>query len=426
MAYEGYVDLKYQPDEKDVVCRFYLEAKYGTSFEVAASAVAAESSIGTWTEVETSKPYIKRLAAHVFHMNPVDGIIDISYPIEAFEQGNIPQLLSSVAGNIFGMKEAANLRLLDIRMPKTFIKDYNGPQFGIAGIRKLLKVKERPLVGTIIKPKMGLNPTDHAQAAYNAWFGGCDVVKDDENLTSQKFNKFKDRVKKTLRLRDKAEKQTGEKKVYMANVTAETNEMIRRMRFLEDEGNEYAMVDIVTLGWSSLQTVREANTRLKLVLHAHRAGHAMFTRYEKHGMSMTVVAKLSRLIGMDQLHIGTVVGKMAGGLEEIVGCKDAISMKTTPETKFMLGQEWGNIAPTFPVASGGLHPGHFAQVIEIFGNNVILQAGGGIHGHPEGTIKGAMAARQAVDAVMEGTDLKEYARRHPELQAAIEKFGVLK
>jgi len=425
-AYEGYVDLHYQPGEKDVVCRFYLEPKYGTSFEVAASAVAAESSIGTWTDVETNKAYIKRLAAHVCRMDPVSGIIDIAYPVEAFEKGNIPQLLSSVAGNIFGMKEASNLRLLDIKFPKSFLKDYKGPVYGIEGIRKLLKVKERPLVGTIIKPKMGLNSKDHAEVAYNAWLGGCDVVKDDENLTSQKFNKFKDRFLKTIHLRDKAEKKTGEKKMYLANVTAETNEMVRRMRFIEDNGGEYAMVDIVTIGWSSLQTIREANNRLKLVLHAHRAGHAMFTRYEKHGMSMIPVAKLCRLIGMDQLHIGTVVGKMAGGLEEIVNCKNAISLKTTPETKTTLGQEWGKMPATFPVASGGLHPGHFSKVIEIFGKNVILQAGGGIHGHPEGTTKGATAARQAVDAVMEGTDLKEYARRHPELQAAIDKFGVLK
>ena len=426
MAYEGYVDLKYHPGEKDVICRFYLEPRYGISFDVAASAVAAESSIGTWTDVETAKPYIKRLAAHVFHLDPQAGIADVAYPVEAFEPGNIPQLLSSIAGNIFGMKEVSNLRLNDIKFPKSFLKSYKGPVHGIEGVRKILKVKDRPLVGTIIKPKMGLNPKDHAQVAYNAWFGGCDVVKDDENLTGQRFNKFKDRFLKTIRLRDKAEKQTGERKMYLANVTAETNEMIRRMRFIEDNGGEYAMVDIVTIGWSGLQTLRETNNRLKLVLHAHRAGHAAFTRYEKHGISMVTIAKLCRIIGMDQLHIGTVVGKMAGGIEEITNCKDAISLKTTPETKAMLGQEWGKIPATFPVASGGLHPGHIPRLVSIFGKNVIIQAGGGIHGHPNGTIAGAKASRQAVDAVMEKTDIREYARRFPELQAAIDKFGVLK
>lgn len=426
MAYEGYVDLRYQPNEKDVVCRFYIEPRYGVAFEVAASAVAAESSIGTWTEVETSRTYIKRLAARVFHMNPVEGIVDIAYPMEAFEPGNIPQFLSSVAGNVFGMKEVLGLRLNDIKFSKSFLKDYKGPLFGIEGVRKLLKVKDRPLVGTIIKPKMGLNPKDHAEVAYNAWLGGCDVVKDDENLTGQKFNKFKVRFLKTIHARDKAEKKTGEKKMYMANVTAETNEMIRRMRFIEDNGGEYAMVDVFTIGWSALQTVREVNNRLKLVFHAHRAGHAAFTRYEKHGIAMLPMAKLLRMIGMDQLHIGTVVGKMAGGLEEITNCKDAISLKSTPETKSTLGQEWGKMSATFPVASGGLHPGHFPKLISIFGKNVIIQAGGGIHGHPEGTIAGSMAARQAVDAVMEGASLQEYAKKHPELQAAIDKFGILK
>ncbi|MEM2974653.1 MAG: type III ribulose-bisphosphate carboxylase, partial [Candidatus Micrarchaeia archaeon] len=397
VAYEGYIDLKYQPDDKDLVCRFYLEPRYGVSFDAAAAAVAAESSIGTWTDVATSKPYVKRLAAHVFAMDPTSGFVDVAYPIEAFESGNIPQLLSSVAGNIFGMKEAANLRLLDIKFPKSYIKAYKGPLFGIEGVRKLLRVKARPLVGTIIKPKMGLNSRDHAQVAYEAWIGGCDIVKDDENLTGQKFNKFKERVVKTLRLRDRAEKQTGERKIYMVNVTAETNEMIKRMRFLEDEGNEYAMVDIITVGWSGLQTLREANNRLQLVLHAHRAGHAAFTRYDKHGIHMVIIAKLCRIIGMDQLHIGTVVGKMAGGIEEIVACKDAISLKKTSDTKPFLGQDWGRIAPTLPVASGGLHPGHFPKLMNIFGNDVVIQAGGGIHGHPGGTVKGAMAARQAVD-----------------------------
>ena len=426
MAYEGYVDTRYQPGEKEVICRFYMEPKYGVSFDVAASAVAAESSVGTWTDVETAKPYIKRLAAHVFNLDPSAGIIDIAYPVEAFEPGNIPQFLSSVAGNIFGMKEVAGLRLNDIKLPKSFLKSYKGPLYGIEGVRKLLKIKDRPLVGTIIKPKMGLNPKDHAIVAYNAWLGGCDVVKDDENLTSQKFNKFKDRFLKTIRLRDKAEKQTGEKKMYLANVTAETNEMIKRMRFIKDNGGEYAMVDVVTVGWSALQTVRETNNRLKLVLHAHRAGHAAFTRYEKHGISMVPIAKLCRIIGMDQLHIGTVVGKMAGGLEEITNCKDAISLKVTPETKSMLGQEWGKMPATFPVASGGLHPGHFPRLISIFGKNVIIQAGGGIHGHPEGTLKGATAARQAVDAVLKGETLADYARSHPELRAVLDKWGEIK
>ncbi|MEM4590174.1 MAG: RuBisCO large subunit C-terminal-like domain-containing protein, partial [Candidatus Micrarchaeia archaeon] len=313
MAYEGYVDLKYTPSKDDLICRFYMEPRYGISFERAASTVAAESSIGTWTDVQTSKPYIKKLAAHVFHLDPHSGYIDVAYPLDAFEPNNIPQMLSSIAGNIFGMKEVNNLRLYDIKIPKKMMQWYDGPMFGIPGVRKLLKVKTRPLLGTIIKPKMGLNVKDHAKAAYEAWVGGCDIVKDDENLASQKFNNFEKRVKETLKLRDKAEKETGEKKIYMPNITASGKEMERRAKFVKDHGGEYAMVDIITVGWSALQDLRDSNNKLKLVIHEHRAGHAAITRNPKHGISMLTIAKLTRMLGFDQLHAGTIVGKMEGG-----------------------------------------------------------------------------------------------------------------
>jgi len=418
-AYSGYINTKYKPKSDDLLCRFYLEPKYGVSFDAAASAVAAESSTGTWTEISTAKPYVKKLAADVYNIDPHNGIADVAYPYAAFEHGNVPQILSSVAGNVFGMKEVAHLRLLDISFPKKMLNEYAGPAIGIPGIRKLLKVKTRPLVGTIIKPKMGLNPKDHAKVAYDAWIGGCDVVKDDENLTSQRFNQFEKRFLTTIKARDKAEKKTGERKMYLVNVTAETEEMIRRAAFVERHGGEYAMVDIVTVGWAGLQTLRKHNKKLKLVLHAHRAGHAAFTRNSKHGIAMLVLCKLCRMIGLDQLHIGAMVGKMAdAGVHEVVHHKNALVMKHTPaDCELALGQDWGDIKPAMPVASGGLHPGHFPYIIEHMGNDVILQCGGGIHGHPKGTIAGAKAARDAVDATMQGIALQDY--RSEELQEAM-------
>lgn len=409
-SYLGYIDTKYTPQSDDVVCKFYAEPKYGVAFDAAAAAVAAESSTGTWTEVTTSKPYIKNIAANVFNLNPHAGIFDIAYPYEGFEHTNVPQILSSVAGNVFGMKEVSQLRLLDIQIPKKMIKQFDGPLYGIKGIRRIVKVKDRPLVGTIIKPKMGLKVHDHARVAYEAWLGGCDIVKDDENLTSQKFNPFKERFLATIKQRDKAENKTGEKKIYMVNITAETEEMLKRAEFVVDNGGEYAMVDIVTTGWSALQTLRKHNKKLKLVLHAHRAGHAAFTRNQKHGIAMLVLCKLCRLIGLDQIHIGTMVGKMAdAGVAEVVRHRNALVMTSVPaEPPHALSQEWGDILPTMPVASGGLHPGHFPFIIQHLGNDVILQAGGGIHGHPKGTLAGAKAARDAIDATMQGIPLAEY------------------
>ncbi len=405
MKYLDFVDLAYQPKETDLICTFYVEPE-GISLEEAAGGVAAESSVGTWTELTTEEPYVMQLAAHVFSIE--GNVIKIAYPVELFESANMPNILSSVAGNVFGLKALRNLRLLDLEIPKALLAGFKGPAYGIAGIRELLKVPKRPLVGTIIKPKLGLKTKDHAKVAYEAWLGGCDVVKDDENLSSQKFNPFPERITQTLESRDKAQSETGERKVYMVNITAETQTMLKRAQTVVDQGGEYVMVDILTCGWSALQTLRNQN--LPLVIHAHRAGHAAFTKNPKHGIAMKPIASVARIIGVDQLHVGTVVGKMsetkAEVIENIAACKGGL----------------GGLKPVLPVASGGLHPRLVPALLATFGNDVVLQAGGGIHGHPEGTVAGAVAMRQAVDAVLEGKPLEEYAKNHRELSLALQHW----
>jgi ribulose-bisphosphate carboxylase large chain len=423
MRYVDFVDLKYKPKASDLICEFYLEKdeKSPINYKALAGGVAAESSVGTWTSLATEKPYVKKLAAKVFSIKGND--IKIAYPIELFELDNIPNVMSSIAGNIFGLKDVKNLRFEDINIPDKMMAEFKGPIYGINGVRKLLKVYNRPLVGTIIKPKLGLITKDHAQVAYNAWIGGCDIVKDDENLSSQSFNQFENRLKETFKMKEKAEKETGEKKVYMINVTAETKEMMRRMKLASNIGNEYAMFDVLTIGWSGLQTVRDYNQDLKLVMHAHRAGHATFTRNPKHGISMLVIAKLCRLIGLDQLHIGTIVGKMEGPKSEVIHLEEEIEQKMIKEKSHVLEENWRNIKPTFAVCSGGLHPGHVEKLVSILGKNIIIQMGGGIHGHPGGTIEGAKAARQAVDAVMNNLSLKDYAKNHEQLRFALSKWS---
>ena len=403
MRYVDFVDLKDKPSETDLVCTFYVEPN-GISFEEAAGGVAAESSVGTWTELTTVKPYVERLAAHVFAIE--GNTVKIAYPVELFEAGNMPNILSSVAGNVFGLRALRNLRLNDIEFPAKLVKSFKGPQFGIEGIRKLLKVRERPLVGTIIKPKLGLKTVDHAKVAFEAWAGGCDIVKDDENLSSQQFNPFEDRVVKTLEMRDRAQNETGERKVYMVNITAETDTMLKRAEFVVAQGGEYVMVDILTCGFSALQTLRDQH--FKLVIHAHRAGHAAFTKNPKHGIAMRPIAKVSRIIGVDQLHVGTVVGKMFETKQEVLENIEACKMP-------MHG-----LKAVLPVASGGLHPRLVPELMETFGNDFVIQAGGGIHGHKDGTYAGATAMRQAVQATIEGKKLDQYAENHSDLKAALQ------
>ena len=405
MKYVDFVDLKYAPKETDVVCTFYVEPE-GISITEAAGGVAAESSVGTWTELTTVKPYVESLAARVFSIEGNEA--KIAYPVELFEPGNMPNVLSSVAGNVFGLRLLRNLRLTDVKFSRQLVKSFKGPQYGVEGIRKLVGVQGRPLVGTIIKPKLGLKTIDHAKVAYEAWLGGCDIVKDDENLSSQSFNLFEERLAKTLESRDRAEEETGEKKVYMINITSGTKEMLHRAELVLRHGGEYVMIDILTCGFAALQTFRDQG--FQLVIHAHRAGHAAFTKNPLHGISMQVISRVARVIGVDQLHVGTVVGKMFETKEEVAENCDALT------------EEMFELKSVLPVASGGLHPRLIPALMEFFGKDFVIQAGGGIHGHKDGTISGAKAMRQAVDATLQGIPLNRYAEKHKELKGALETW----
>ena len=405
MKYVDFVDLKYAPKETDVVCTFYVEPE-GISITEAAGGVAAESSVGTWTELTTVKPYVESLAARVFSIEGNEA--KIAYPVELFELGNMPNVLSSVAGNVFGLRLLRNLRLTDIKFSRQLVKSFKGPQYGVEGIRTLIGVHSRPLVGTIIKPKLGLKTIDHAKVAYEAWLGGCDIVKDDENLSSQSFNLFEERLVKTLESRDRAEEETGEKKVYMINITSGTKEMLHRAELVLRHGGEYVMIDILTCGFAALQTFRDQG--FQLVIHAHRAGHAAFTKNPLHGISMQVISRVARVIGVDQLHVGTVVGKMFETKEEVAENCDALT------------EEMFELKSVLPVASGGLHPRLIPALMEFFGKDFVIQAGGGIHGHKDGTVSGAKAMRQAVDATLQGIPLNRYAEKHKELKGALETW----
>ncbi|NYZ75117.1 type III ribulose-bisphosphate carboxylase [Candidatus Micrarchaeota archaeon] len=419
-----YVDLKYRPTEEDLVCEYYLEPGEGRTLANAAEALAAESSIGTWTHIATLKPgTARKLKPHIYEINARAKTVKIAYNADLFEAGSIPQIWSAIAGNVFGMKAADNLRLLDVELPSSILRAYKGPALGIPGIRKMLNVSKRPLIGTIVKPKVGLSAKEHAQVAYEAWAGGLDLVKDDENLTSMKYNKFEDRLAATLEAKDLAEQETGEKKIYVCNVTAETMEMLRRAQLIKDQGGNCAMIDIITAGWAAVQSLREANTGL--ILHGHRAMHAAITRNRRHGISMLVFAKFARLAGIDELHIGAIYGKMEGTKKEVLTMEHEIEDRIIKpdERTHVLAEKWLHIKPTFAIASGGLHPGVLDKLVHAMGNDCICQAGGGVHGHEKGTRVGATAMRQALEATMKNIPLTKYAQTHPELNQALRQWG---
>ncbi len=413
----AFVNQSYKPTRNDLICLFKVTPER-MSLKEAANNVALESSVGTWTPVSSNQEYVNKLGAKAFAIS--GNWVKIAYPQELFEEGSVSNILSSIAGNVFGMKCVKGLRLEDIKFPQKLLKSFPGPRFGIAGYRKILKIKNRPIVGTIVKPKLGLKTKDHAKVAYESWIGGCDLVKDDENLSSQKFNPFEKRAAKTLEMCDKAAEETGEKKGYLVNVTSEAMTMLRRADLVKELGGKFVMHDIITAGFASLETLRG---NCKLGIHAHRAMHGAFTENPNHGLSMMCVADFARMAGVDSLHIGTGIGKMRGGKREVSEINEEMEQRRVMKTKHRLEQDWAGLKPVFSVCSGGIYPGHIPYLMKNFGKDIIIQAGGGVHGHPDGTKTGATAMRQAVDATTEGETLAQYGKSHKELMDAMEFWG---
>jgi ribulose-bisphosphate carboxylase large chain len=407
--YIHYLALNEKVDTtKHILATFTLKVE-GEPFDKTAGGVAAESSVGTWTDIGLEEKAIwDKLHAKVIDMDETTGRIVVAYPLDLFEAGSIPQLLSSITGNVFGLKEIVGLRLEDLEFPEVFVKSFPGPALGIDGIRNLTGVKEGPLTGSIIKPKLGLTSVRHAEACMEVWDGGVNLVKDDENLANMTFDNFYTRVDEvTSRMKEKNYLEIGSAKVHAFNITASYEEMMKRANYVRDSGANCLMIDVLTAGFAATQGIRNRN--YGLMIHGHRAMHAAFTRSKVFGISMLVIAKLARLAGIDSFHTGTVVGKMEGGKEEVVTINN------------FLRSEWYGLKTTLPTASGGLHPGHIPDLVSILGKDLLMNFGGGIHGHPDGTPAGARAIMQSLKATLAGIPLSE-AKDSPELQRALEKW----
>ncbi len=423
--YLDFVDKSYKPSEDEMIVVFKAVPAEGMSLDDIAGRIASESSVGTWTTLATLKPHVRELMAKAYEVRE-DGIIKIAYKLDLFELGSLPQLFASVLGNIFGMRAVKRLRVLDIKFPKEYVESFLGPQFGIKGVRDILKVYDRPVLATVPKPKVGLTTEEYAEVAYEITYGGMDLVKDDENLTNQPFNKFEKRLNAVLKAIEKAMDETGEKKGYLVNVTAPIKELEKRVKLVADTWNKFIMFDILAGGPAAWQYVRELAEEYKLAIHAHRAFHAAFTRPKDHGVAFYVIAKLARLVGVDHIHIGTNVGKMEADLKELRDTQRVITedfFKPEPGDTIKEPQNWYSRKPVLPVASGGLHPGVVPQLLDFMGTDILIQAGGGVTGHPDGVIAGGRAMRQAIEAYLKGIPLEEYAKTHKELARALEKWG---
>jgi ribulose-bisphosphate carboxylase large chain len=418
-AQMGYWRPDYEPKDTDVLALFRVTPQEGVDPQEAAAAVAGESSTATWTVVWTDRlTACDAYRGKAYRVDPVPGnpgqyFCWIAYDLELFEEGSIANLTASIIGNVFSFKPLKAARLEDMRFPVAYVKTFKGPPTGIVVERERLDKFGRPLLGATTKPKLGLSGKNYGRVVYEALKGGLDFVKDDENINSQAFMHWRDRFLYCMEAVNRAQAATGEVKGHYLNITAGTmEEMYRRAEFAKDLGSIIVMVDLV-IGWTAIQSISEWARANDMLLHMHRAGHGTYTRQKSHGVSFRVIAKWLRLAGVDHLHTGTAVGKLEGDPPTVQGyydvCRESVTRQNLPRGNFF-EQDWAGLRKVMPVASGGIHAGQMHQLIDLFGEDVVLQFGGGTIGHPMGIEAGATANRVALEAMIlarnEGRDIR--------------------
>src|ERR1700710_2166239 len=324
----GYWNPDYEPKDTDVLCAFRITPQEGVDAIEAAAAVAGESSTATWTVVWTDRltPY-EHYQAKAYRLDAVPGaegqyIARIAYDIDLFEEGSVANLTSSIIGNVFGFKALKALRLEDMRIPTHYLKTFQGPPHGIVMEREYLDKFGRPLLGATTKPKLGLSAKNYGRVVYEALRGGLDFTKDDENINSQPFMRWRDRFIHAIEGVNRASAVSGEVKGHYLNVTAGSmEEMYERAEFAREIGSIIIMMDL-TVGFTAMTSMSRWARANGMLLHLHRAGHGTYTRQKTHGVSFRVIAKWCRLLGVDHIHAGTVVGKLEGDPDMIRGYYD--------------------------------------------------------------------------------------------------------
>lgn len=402
----------------------------------AALEIAAEESTGTWdpdlktllpSEMDdNSKENMKILEAKVIGLNFKTGMAAVALPKEGFEDGNLPQVLSVIIGNYTGMSSAAwGVRLEDLDIPDDFANTFQGPLIGNEGIKAILG--DQITVGTIVKPKTGLSEADWAKTSTRSFMGGLDVVKDDENLTSQDYCKFEKRARLVFDGIKEVKKITDRNVIYVPNITSgDFDEMIKRADLIKSLGGNCLMIDILSAGMTAVQTIRKKYPNM--IIHGHRAGHGAQTIFPeiiidgiqynlRHGVSMKAWTLIARLSGVDQFHIGAPKGKMEA------------SSRTVLENLEACTRPLGMIKTMRPICSGGLKATVMWDVAKIMNPtgdtpnmNIICQAGGGTHSHDLGTFGGAKSMVQARDAIKLGLTPQETMEKHFETLLAFRKW----
>jgi len=421
----GYWDGSYLVKNTDVLALFRITPQPGVDPVEAAAAVAGESSTATWTVVWTDLLTACDIyRAKAYRVDPVPNTGDqffayVAYECDLFEEGSLANMTASIIGNVFGFKAVKALRLEDMRIPHSYLKTFQGPATGVIVERERLDTFGRPLLGATVKPKLGLSGRNYGRVVYEGLKGGLDFLKDDENINSQPFMRWRERYLYVMEGINRAVAATGEVKGSYLNVTAATmDEMIVRAQYAKEVGAIIIMIDLV-IGYTAIQTMGIFARNNDLILHLHRAGNSTYARQKNHGINFRVICKWMRMAGVDHIHAGTVVGKLEGDPLMVKGFYNILLM-TKNEINLPTGvffqQDWASLRKCLPVASGGIHCGQMHQLVNYLGDDVVLQFGGGTIGHPDGIQAGATANRVALEAMIQArNEGRDYIAEGPEI-----------
>ena len=400
--------------------------------EQAAEIMAGEQSSGTFRPVPGETPELKaRAAARVERLDllgrlqspsqpgatrPANGQfyqqahVTLSWPLDNLGP-SLPNLIATVAGNLFELQPFSGLRLLDLRLPSAFAAAYPGPKFGMEGTRRLADVHDRPLIGTIIKPSVGLSAEDTGVLAGELCDGGIDFIKDDELQADGPACPFDDRVRAVMAAVNAAADRTGKKTMVAFNLTGEIDEMRRRHDLVLAEGGTCVMASVMAVGMSGMIAL---GRHTGLPIHAHRCGWGALTRSPSLGWAYPAWSKLWRLAGADHMHVNGIDNKFTEDNDSVIASARSLSDP-------LFG---ANPMRAMPVFSSGQTVHQAPATWAAAGSpDFLVTAGGGIVAHPDGVAAGVMALREAYDAARNGIDLQEYAKDHHALATALKAYA---
>jgi ribulose-bisphosphate carboxylase large chain len=416
----------------EFTARYFVESSVAS--EKIAQVIAGEQSSGTFLSLPGETDELKeRSRARVVRIDPLAPVlqptlpsayvdrhahggvfhraeIEIAFPV-ANVGANLPTLLATIAGNLYELGEVTGLRLLDLDMSPEYAAQFAGPAFGIAGTRRLAGVHGRPIIGTIIKPSIGLSPEQTAELVDKLCAADIDFIKDDELMADPPYAPFDQRLQAVMPVLKRHADRLGRMPMYAINISGTIDEMLRRHDAVLAAGGTSVMVSI---NWAGFAAVEHLRRHSHLPIHGHRNGWGAFTRHSGLGLSFTAYQKLWRLAGVDQLHVNGIRSKF---------CESDASVIESAQS---LLAPWAGVQKIMPVSSSGQWAGQAPDLFAALGSDDLMHlAGGGIIGHPDGIAAGMASMREGWEAAKAGVSIQAYAESHPALRRALVHFGKL-